>query len=267
MNIVMWIGNEPNQKALANKMHARFGLSGIVLESRKKKRKISVSKLSGKLMEKLFAPAPGAAWRNLQEHYRNEFPEFPKVPSAVVEQINSEITGEFSQSFSPDLILVSGTSLIRKKLLAGFSSAKILNLHTGLSPYVKGGPNCTNWCLANNQFHLIGNTIMWIDEGIDSGNILATEFTPFSGKENLNELHLKVMNHAHDLYLRAVQSIHEGRNPNLPQKEIADGKTFYSREWNWRKTLATQNNFQKHWRHQNENEIRLARNGIKVFPV
>ena len=39
MKIVLWIGNESNQKALANKIHASFPISGIVTESKKTKSK------------------------------------------------------------------------------------------------------------------------------------------------------------------------------------------------------------------------------------
>jgi len=37
------------------------------------------------------------------------------------------------------------------------------------------------WCLAKNWLHLIGNTVMWIDPGIDSGDLLSTERTPLDG--------------------------------------------------------------------------------------
>ena len=78
----------------------------------------------------------------------------------------------------------------------------ILNLHTGISPYIKGGPNCTNWCIATKQFEKIGNTIMWLDKGIDTGELLTTENTKFNSTDkSLLKIHMRVMNHAHDLYI------------------------------------------------------------------
>ena len=129
--------------------------------------------------------------------------------------------------------MVSGTRLIKKHLLSIKPSIGIINLHTGLSPYVKGGPNCTNWCIANDEFHLIGNTVMWIDIGIDTGNIITTDVVTFIGNENLNRIHLKVMEHANELYLKALRVLIN--NPtqvhNHKQQEIADGKTYFNKMW------------------------------------
>ncbi|MFM7054301.1 MAG: hypothetical protein ACKOX7_06115, partial [Bacteroidota bacterium] len=91
--------------------------------------------------------------------------------------------------------------------------------------------NCTYWCIANKDFHLIGNTIMWIDKGIDTGNILTTEFTPLNGNENLFEIHMKVMEHAHNLYLNAVKFLISGNHQSIKQSDITDGKTYYTKQW------------------------------------
>src|SRR5690606_4331962 len=204
MKIVMWIGNEPNQIALANKIHQHFPLAGVVTESRISNRKLSLQIISEKVIEKFFYPQLGKAWGNMLQYYDKHFPSLPETAHIDVENINSQETYSFTKELQPDLILVSGTRLIKKQLFEIPVTKGVLNLHTGLSPYVKGGPNCTNICLADKQFHLIGNTIMWIDEGIDSGNILTTDFTPLTGNESLDELHILVMEHAHTLYCEAV---------------------------------------------------------------
>lgn len=72
---------------------------------------------------------------------------------------------------------------------------------------------------------------MWIDEGIDSGNIMATEFTEFNGKESLLEIHIKVMDHAHDLSLRSIKQVAAGKIINIPQNQIAAGTTYYTKQW------------------------------------
>jgi len=107
----------------------------------------------------------------------------------------------------------------------------ILNLHTGVSPYVKGGPNCTNWCIATNQFHLVGNTIMWIDEGIDSGNIITTELTKVDWSKSLLDIHIAVMEHAHLLYVKAIKYLAQGNVSNIKQSDIGTGKTYYTKDW------------------------------------
>lgn len=246
MKIVLWCGSEPNQQALAHKIHRVIPLTGIVIEKRLPVRKITAKKIAGKLLERLMIPSLDQAWKNMMKEYRLTFPDFPPAPSITVEHINSEETFHFTQQLQPDLVLVSGTRLIKEKLLSLKPPCGMLNLHTGLSPYIKGGPNCTNWCLATRQFHLIGNTVMWIDRGIDSGHILTSECTPLNGEESLAQLHVKVMNHAHDMYVRAVRFLEQGKHQSIPQIEIAVGRTYYTRDWTFQQKCNAVKNFSQY---------------------
>jgi folate-dependent phosphoribosylglycinamide formyltransferase PurN len=243
MKIILWIGNEPNQKALANKLHSVFPITGIVLETRISKRKFTLRLILEKVIEKIFLSSIWKSWWGMLEYYEKKYPNYPKTEILEVENINSEKAYDFTKECKPDLILVSGTRMIKENMLAIHPSIGILNLHTGLSPYVKGGPNCTNWCIANKNFHLIGNTIMWIDKGIDTGNILTTEFTSLSGDENLPELHLKVMEHAHDLYINAVKFLETGNKQSIKQSDIANGSTFYTKQWTLKQKINLAKNY------------------------
>jgi hypothetical protein len=52
------------------------------------------------------------------------------------------------------------------------------------------------------------------------------------------------MEHAHDLYVRAVRQIGEGREvPAVPQSAIAEGATFYTADWNAAEQRAALRNF------------------------
>lgn len=245
MKIILWIGNEPNQKALANKIHAVIPLSGIITESRVHKSKITFKKIVEKIIEKIFLPSIAKSWWGMKKHYDKQYPDFPKAELLDVENINADAAYEFTKRLNPDLIILSGTRLVKEKMISIKPKIGILNLHTGLSPYIKGGPNCTNWCIATEQFHLIGNTIMWIDLGIDTGNILTTGFTELNGNENLSEIHLKVMEHAHSLYLKAIKYLENGNHKSIPQSNISKGKTYYTKEWTIRQKLNLVLNLKK----------------------
>jgi methionyl-tRNA formyltransferase len=250
MRIVLWVGNKANQKALANKIHAQFPVVGIITESRLYKQKITLNYLMQKSIEKVFLNKINAAWNHLKNYYDKNYPNFPAVETLNVENINSSEAFEFTEKLQADLIIVSGTRLVKDKMLSLKPKIGILNLHTGLSPYIKGGPNCTNWCIATEQYHLVGNTIMWIDAGIDTGNILTTEFTPFDGKEDLNAIHLKVMEHAHDLYLKAIGSVVQNKQQSIPQSNISKGKTYYTKDWTLKqkiKLMLHVKKFNQYW--------------------
>jgi methionyl-tRNA formyltransferase len=267
MKIILWIGNEPNQRALANKIHNKFPLTAIVTESRKHKKKITIKKIFEKGIEKIFLRTIGAAWFNMLNYYEKQFPVYPPVPILDVENINSDKVFDYTTERHPDLIIVSGTRMVRKKLLSISPNIGILNLHTGLSPYIKGGPNCTNWCITMKEFHLIGNTIMWIDEGIDSGNILATEFTNFTGFESLLEIHIKVMEHAHDLYVRSIGKIKNGVIINVAQKDISNGITFYNKEWGLKEKIQLLMNLRTFRNVYKNKKAEAQRNNVKIFPI
>ena len=237
MKIVLWIGNEANQKALTNKIAKEFHVVGIVRETRKSKSKITIQKFFEKSIEKIFLSSIAKSWFGMKNMYDKQFLTYPDTKILDVENINSNEAFKFSFDLQADLIIVSGTRLVKEKMLSLEPKLGILNLHTGLSPYIIGGPNCTNWCIATKQFHLIGNTIMWIDLGIDTGNILTTEFTPLAGIESLSEIHIKVMEHAHELYIKAIIYLAKGGKNSVKQESIAKGKTYYSKEWNLRQKI------------------------------
>ncbi|NOT51418.1 MAG: hypothetical protein HOP10_09100 [Chitinophagaceae bacterium] len=247
LKIVIWCGAGANQKALANKIAAAFDLAGIVMDdhsggSKKSGRKNLLATLWDRFR---FRPVYNA-WKNLMHHYDENFPNWPGKPFLKVSDINNEETISFTANLQPDLIVVSGTSLIKKPLFGIPVSVGIINLHTGLSPYVKGGPNCTNWCIANNEFHLVGNTIMWLNEGIDSGNIITTETVSIQNTNDLAAAHRLVMDHAHDLYLRAIKYITETEPHynSVPQNTIDKGQLYLTKMW----TAGKRRQLIKNWK-------------------
>jgi methionyl-tRNA formyltransferase len=71
---------------------------------------------------------------------------------------------------NPDLLVCYGSSLIKSELLTKFEN-KFLNVHLGLSPYYRGsGTNV--WPLINLEPDMVGATFMYIDAGIDTGEII-----------------------------------------------------------------------------------------------
>lgn len=245
--LVLWINKEPCQIALACKISEKFDVVGVVFESRPSKRKLSFKKIIEKVIEKIFLRKLDQAWVVMQENYKNQFSDIPShIPTLVVENINQKEVTAFTQSRDTDLVIVSGTSLIKKHMFQLSLSKGIMNLHTGLSPYIKGGPNCTNWCFAINKPELIGNTVMWLDEGIDSGKIISTETTDFNKKPSFIQLHQQVMEHAHDLYLRCIDVVLKLDNyQGILQKEISNGTTFFTKQWTLKQKWKAIQNFKK----------------------
>jgi methionyl-tRNA formyltransferase len=248
-SIVIWCGAASNQKALVNKIAAEFNLKGIVRENKasgtgKKK----LGSLPSLIWDRFRFKSIYDAWKNMQIQYDQKFPSWPEVPTLELSNINDKATFEFTRECQPDLIIVSGTALIKDKDLLNFpASIGIINLHTGLSPFVKGGPNCTNWCIANNSFNLVGNTIMWLNSGIDSGNIITTEALDITADRDLNEAHIHVMEHAHDLYIRSIRYLFSSSTPynSVPQQKLGKGQLFLTKMWTSEKRKALLRNWRQ----------------------
>ncbi len=74
------------------------------------------------------------------------------------------------QELKADLILVYGTSIIKGEIVEKYRG-RILNVHLGLSPYYRGSG--TNYFpFVNNEPEFCGATFMYLDEGVDTGEIV-----------------------------------------------------------------------------------------------
>lgn len=275
MKVVILTGDQANQAALCHKLKPYCDIGAIVLSENVPRKsppasrrvRLLANRVSGRLVGRPFVDA----WRQMLKSYEELYPSFPDAPTVRVKNVNDAATLHTIEEASPDLVVVSGTNLVGRKIIELASRRMgVVNLHTGISPYVKGGPNCTNWCLAEGAFHLIGNTVMWLDPGIDTGNIIATEQTPLAGDETLPELHWKVMEHAHSLYVKVVSKLAKGESlPSIPQDSICAGRTFYNVEWGVRAMLKARLNFRRHYPpHFTDAGRRQAQSsGLKLLPL
>lgn len=267
--VMLWIGGASNHQALACRIAANVPVSEIIVERRAHKHKSrSFRQLLDRILGRTIFRTISNAWKLMQERYSCEFTALPETRILEVEDIHSDEAREFARSSHATLVAVSGTRMIRASMLTESAHRQILNLHTGLSPFVKGGPNCTNWCIAKKTWHLIGNTVMWIDAGIDSGDVVATETVPLLGNESLLELHSKVMNHAHDLYVRAIQRLWEGHSvPRVRQEHIGGGVTYLSRQWNSVSKARMLINWQNFHKEVNSEECCRLRKSLKTVSL
>ncbi len=255
--IVVWCGAAANQKALVNKIAEKYTIAGIVIDlypGGEKKRKLT--ELAALIWDRVRYKKIYYSWKNLMVYYNKRFKSWPDVPLLKVEGINKTEVVDFTEKLRADLIIVSGTALIKEPLLNVKAKTGIINLHTGLSPHVKGAPNCTNWCIANNTWNLIGNTIMWLNAGIDAGSIITTETIDIRNAKDLNDAHIAVMEHAHELYLRSIRYLINNNPPyqSVSQKNLGEGKLYLNRMWTAEKRKQMLHN----WKNRKQATFQLA---------
>ena len=127
---------------------------------------------------------------------------------------------------NPDLLVCYGSSLIKSDLLQNFSG-RFLNVHLGLSPYYRGsGTNV--WPLINNEPDMVGATFMYIDPGIDTGEIIhqirADIVIGDSPHSIGNRLIIKMTKTYADVMAK-FDSLER------PQQPSAEGKLYYQKDF------------------------------------
>ena len=150
------------------------------------------------------------------------------IPSVAVDNVNVAEAIEFVKRMQPEVVCVNGTNLLRAPMLALASSIRhgFINLHTGLSPYSRGG-NCDLFMLLEGHPEFVGITIHHIDEGIDSGDIIITARPKLAVEDSYEVIEAKSFRLGNDMMVVALRQLLEGRAQRVPQWER--GKLFLRR--------------------------------------
>jgi hypothetical protein len=229
------------QKYLVSRLAAQFGLVGVVVHApanakgsliRRASRYANPARLLRHLRARQLMRGYAAKAQPLLEalFYRDgRAPELPDGVSLVrVENINSPLAVKLVQQCRPDIVCVNGTNLLREPMLALIPQVRhgIINLHTGLSPYSRGG-NCDLFMLLEGRPEMVGITIHYIDKGIDSGDIVITARPELAVVDNYEMIEAKSFRLGIDMMLVAVRQIAEGRAGRV--KQWGSGKLFLRR--------------------------------------
>jgi len=100
--------------------------------------------------------------------------------------INNSKLVDLISSLNPDIIISYGCSIIKSELLNLFEG-RFLNIHLGLSPYYRGsGTNF--WPFVNKELQFIGTTFIYIDSGIDTGEIIHQIRAQIFHNDNIHQI-------------------------------------------------------------------------------
>jgi methionyl-tRNA formyltransferase len=116
------------------------------------------------------------------------------------------------------------------------------NLHASLLPQYRGAAPI-NWALINDETKT-GVTTFFIDEKIDTGQIILQEETTIEKNENASSLHDKLMHQGSVLVLKTISQIEEGTVNTKPQNFSDKIKTAYkldsdNTKINWNTSVET----------------------------
>ncbi|MBP0904125.1 methionyl-tRNA formyltransferase [Mariniflexile gromovii] len=129
------------------------------------------------------------------------------------------------------------------------------NLHASLLPNYRGAAPI-NWAIINGETKT-GVSTFFIDEKIDTGDMILQESIDILPEENAGSLHDKLMDIGSQLVLKTVELIKEGTVKTMPQSESSDIKTAYKLD---------RDNCKIDWNDSLENIYNLIR-GLSPYPA
>jgi len=192
---------------------------------------------------------------------KNKF--FCKTVCPSVGTINDSYYVDIIKSLAPDVIVVMGSCLISKQIMD--IPKYIFNIHTGLSPYYRGG--YTNlWPIINEDYGYFGVTIHTMSSGIDAGEIIFTERPNIIPDDNYGSVNAKAIVLGVDLMIAAIELV---RNNDLKSlKQWTHGKLFHNHHYNnyfaylYNKRCETfMSNYCDHKKQNTLDKVLLVRNG------
>ncbi|NOQ17371.1 MAG: formyl transferase [Methyloprofundus sp.] len=154
-----------------------------------------------------------------------------------VPHINHPDVLKLAEETQPDVIAVFGTSLIKGPLLK-MGKHGIVNLHGGLSPHYRGA-DCTFWALYNGEPDQVGCTLHFINEGIDTGKLIAHISPEIKATDDELTLFWRAVQDSATVYANLIDKFEQGGSLGQLQTEKGSLYQVKDRELIHEKKLNT----------------------------
>jgi methionyl-tRNA formyltransferase len=121
-------------------------------------------------------------------------------------------------TYECDLFVSMSFNQIFKSQIINAPKLKTINCHAGKLPFYRGR-NVLNWVLINDEKEF-GITVHFIDEGIDTGDIILQRTYPITDSDNYNTLLERAYDGCSLILFEAVKQIQDNSFNRVPQKSI-----------------------------------------------
>ena len=142
-------------------------------------------------------------------------------PSRVREQSFMDTV----RALNPDVIVVSAFGQIIPKALLELPRYGCVNIHASLLPKYRGAAPI-QWAVMDGE-QISGVTIMQMDEGLDTGDMLAKTEVPLEPDETGGSLFDKLSRAGAELLIRTLPALEQGTL--TPEKQPLESPTAYAR--------------------------------------
>lgn len=121
------------------------------------------------------------------------------------------------RQLEPDVIIVAAFGQLLPQSILDIPPCGVINLHPSLLPKYRGAAPI-QWALINGEKET-GITLMLLDAGEDTGDIICAKRIPIGLEDTAEDLHHKLANIGGKLLIDILQNIPDGQPPHVtPQK-------------------------------------------------
>lgn len=124
---------------------------------------------------------------------------------------------ELLAQLNPELIVVAAYGKILPESVLRFPKRGCINVHGSLLPEYRGAAPIQRAILDGKT--VTGITIMDMDVGLDTGDMLLQKAVPLTDEDNFETLHDKLGICGAELLLQAVEALENGSCPRTPQND------------------------------------------------
>ena len=127
------------------------------------------------------------------------------IPVEQPTSLKSSEAQEIFKQYAPDVFIVAAYGLILPSVILKTPRLGCINVHASLLPRWRGASPIQQAILAGDQHS--GVTLMQMDQGLDTGDILAQSATTLSPQETAESLHDKIALLGADLLLQHIDHL------------------------------------------------------------
>ncbi len=140
------------------------------------------------------------------------------IPVELSENINGEDFIYKMKKYDVELFVSMSFNQIFREEMINLPKYKTINCHAGKLPFYRGR-NILNWALINDEKEF-GITVHYLDEGIDTGDIILQETYPITDEDDYSSLLERAYVGCADVLYRAIKMIQANKVRRIRQSDI-----------------------------------------------
>jgi len=241
--IVLLCSDGASTHAVYNALRENFGEVSVIMEEsvsrrqmlERRMKKLGMVPVAGQV---LFLLAVVPLLRHLSKRrvaeIKKEYQMREGLPPNIIRvpSVNSEQARQKLREIAPRVIVVNGTRIIDRETL-NCVDARFINMHAGITPLYRG-VHGAYWALAEEKPELVGTTVHFVDEGIDTGKIIEQVYFTTSRRDNFTTYPFLHTGAGIPALVRAVRTALDGEvTQQTENKDLASKLRYHPTIWEY----------------------------------